>query len=341
MALLGRQRVTSSPRIALVGTGGTISAWSPGPLDMTGYTEPGARRLRLDEIVAAVPQMAEVADVVAVPGPAGPSHGLDLRALLGIADLVRNVRDDDTVDGVVVTHGTNMLEELAFLLSLVLAPGKPVVVTGSMRPLSALSSDGPIHLVDALRLAGCGAAEGRGVLVALDGKIWPARWVTKARTNGVAAFTGGDRGPCGAIEPDGAVVFFAPEERTGPTLPVTAADPLPRVDVVLSYAGADAVPIEAVLAAGAAGLVSAGTGAGFATPAEHAALVEAVGTGVVVCQSSRAAGRVHRRPALVRDGIVAAQYLGPVPSRILLALALVEDADPDRIQSLFDRVSGT
>ncbi|HEY0507523.1 MAG TPA: asparaginase domain-containing protein, partial [Blastococcus sp.] len=94
--------MTSSPRIALVGTGGTISAWSPGPLDMTGYTEPGARRLRLDEIVAAVPQMAEVADVVAVPGPAGPSHGLDLRALLGIADLVRNVRDDDTVDGVVV-----------------------------------------------------------------------------------------------------------------------------------------------------------------------------------------------------------------------------------------------
>jgi L-asparaginase len=307
---------------------------------MTGYTEPGARRLGLEEILAAVPQAAEVADVVAVPGPAQPSHALDLRGLLGIADLVRIARADESVDGVVVTHGTNMLEELAFLLSLVLPPGKPVVLTGAMRPLSALSSDGPIHLVDALRLAGCRAAAGRGVLVTLDGRIWPARSIRKVRTNGIAAFTGGDRGPCGAIEPDGAVVFFAREERTGPSLPTTAADPVPRVDVVFSYAGADAVPIEAVVAAGAAGLVSAGTGAGFATPAEHAALVRAAEAGVVVCQSSRGSGRVHRRPELVRDGIVAAQYLGPLSSRILLALALVETRDVDRIQSLFDSVAG-
>jgi L-asparaginase len=333
--------VTPLPRIALVGTGGTISAWSPSPLDMTGYTEPGARRLRLDEIVAAVPEVADVAEVVPVVGPVQPSHALDLSGLLVIADLVRTVRDDDSIDGVVVTHGTNVLEELAFLLSLVLAPGKPVVVTGAMRPLSALSSDGPIHLVEALRLAGCDAAAGRGVMVALDGRIWSARSVTKARTNGIAAFTGGDRGPYGAIEPDGAVLFFGREERTGPTLTVTAADPLPRVDVVLSYAGADAVPIEAVVAAGAAGLVSAGTGAGFATPAEHAALVAAVEAGVVVCQSSRGTGRVHRRPELVRDGILAAQYLGPVASRILLALGLVEDRDADRIQSLFDCVASS
>lgn len=340
MALLGGQRVTTLPRIALVGTGGTISAWSQSSLDMTGYTEPDARRLGLAEIVAAVPEVAEVADVVPVPGPAQASHSLDLRGLLGIADLVRTVRNNDTIDGVVVTHGTNMMEELAFLLSLVLAPGKPVVVTGAMRPLSALSSDGPIHLVDAVRLAGCTGSTGRGVLVALDGRIWPARWVTKARTNGIAAFSGGDRGPHGAIEPDGAVVFFAREERPGPTLPVTAADPVPRVDVVLSYAGADAVPIEAALAAGAAGLVSAGTGAGFATPAEHAAMLNAIEMGVVVCQSARGSGRVHHRPELVRDGIVAAQYLGPVASRILLALALVEDSDTERIQSLFDSVAG-
>ncbi|MGY1805830.1 asparaginase domain-containing protein [Blastococcus sp. SYSU D00669] len=330
--------MTALPRIALVGTGGTISGWSPDPLDLTGYTEPGARRLTLAEVLAAVPEAGAVADVVAVPGPAGPSHGFGLPDLLGIADLVRSVRDG--ADGVVVTCGTNALEELAFLLSLVLEPGPPVVVTGAMRPLSALSGDGPLHLVDALRVAGSPAAAGRGVLVAVDGRIWPGRWVTKARTNGLGAFAAGERGPCGAVEPDGAIVFFSREDAAGALLPVTAADAVPRVDVVLSYAGADGVPIEAAVAAGAAGLVSAGTGAGFATPAEHAALVRAVGAGVVVVQSARGSGRVHPRPELVRDGIVAAQYLGPVAARVLLALALACGADARRVQSLVDAVAG-
>lgn len=334
--------MTPVPRIALVGTGGTITGWSPSPLDLTGYTEPDARRLTLAETLAAVPEVAEVADVVQVAGPAGPSHALDLHGMLRIADVVRAVRDDEGVRGVVVTHGTNTLEELAFLLSLVLEPRKPVVLTAAMRPMSALSGDGPLNLVDALRVARSRAAEGRGVLVAVNGRIWSPRSVVKGRTAGTDAFTAGDLGPLGAIEPDGAVVFHHREDRPVPTIAVTAADRLPRVDVVLSYPGADSVLIDAAVAVGTAGLVSAGTGAGFATPAEQAALVRAAASGVVVCQSSRGgAGRVHRRQELVRGGILAGQYLSPVKCRVLLALALAQDADVERIQGLFDCFGGT
>jgi L-asparaginase len=328
--------------VALVGTGGTITAWSPSNLDLTGYTEAESQRLSLAELVAAVPEVAEIAVVRQVPAPAGPSHALGLPGLLGIAEHVRTVLADDAIHGVVVTHGTNTLEELAFLLSLVLETGKPVVLTAAMRPLSALSGDGPLNLVDAVRVAACPQAAGRGVLVALNGSIWSARQVSKAGTAGPDAFRGGDLGPLGFVDPDGSVVFQHREERRPPTLHVTAGTPVPRVDLVYSYPGADEVLVDAAVAAGAAGLVSAGTGAGFPTPAEHAALLRAVDAGVVVCQSYRGStGRVHPRPQLRRAGIVAGQSLGPFKCRILLALALVRDADVDRIQGLFDRVGGT
>jgi L-asparaginase len=338
VAVLGQQRVT----VALVGTGGTITAWSPDPLDLTGYTEAESERLSLAELVAAVPQVADVAEVRQVPVPAGPSHALGLPELLGIADRVRTALADGDVHGAVVTHGTNTLEELAFLLSLVLEPAKPTVVTGAMRPLSGLSGDGPLNLVDAVRVASCPRAAGRGVLVAMGGSIWSARQVTKARTAGTDAFGGGDLGPLGFVDPDGSVVFHHGEERRPLRLDVTAGDRIPRVDLVSSYPGADGVLIDAAVAAGAAGLVSAGTGAGFPTPAEHAALLRAADAGVVVCQSYRgSAGRVHPRPGLRRAGLVAGQDLSPFKCRILLALALVRDADAGRIQGLFDSVGGS
>ena len=328
-------------RVALVGSGGTITAWSPGSLDLTGYTEAESQRLSLAELVAAVPEVAEIAEIRQVPAPAGPSHALGLPGLLGIAAHVRIALADDEIHGVVVTHGTNTLEELAFLLSLVLDTGKPVVLTAAMRPLSALSGDGPLNLVDAVRVAAAARAAGRGVLVALGGSIWSARQVTKARTAGTDAFRGGDLGPLGFVDPDGSVVFHHREERPPPILDVTEADPIPRVDVVVSYPGADGALVDAAVAAGAAGIVSAGTGAGFPTPAEHTALLRAVEAGVVVCQSYRgSAGRVHPRPQLRRAGLVAGQTLNPFKCRVLLALALVRDADADRIQGLFDRVGG-
>ena len=326
--------------VALVGTGGTITGWSPSSLDLTGYAETESQRLSLAEVVAAVPEIAEIAEIRQISLPAAPSHALDLPDMLGIAGHVRTALADDEVTGVVITHGTNTLEELAFLLELVLAPGKPVVLTAAMRPLSALSGDGPLNLVDAVRVAVSPQAAGRGPVVAMNGAIWSPRRVTKANTAGSDAFRSADLGPLGFVDPDGTVIFHHREEHTPPVLDVIGAA-VPRVDLVVSYPGADGVLIDAAVAAGAAGLVSAGTGAGFPTPAEHTALVRAVAAGVVVCQSYRsAAGRVRPGPRLRRAGIVAGQGLHPGKCRILLALALATGAEAGRIQELLDRVDG-
>ena len=247
-------------RIALVGTGGTISAWSPATLDLTGYTEAEDQRLTLAELVAAVPDLERVAEVVQIPAEAGPSHALDLAGLLGVAAEVRRARERPGVRGVVVAHGTNTLEELAFLLDLVLGPGTPVVLTAAMRPLSALSGDGPLNLVNAARVALCPAAAGRGALVVVDDAIWSARRVAKTGTAGTGAF--GGLGPLGEVDPGGQVRFRFAEEHSAPILPVTETTPVPRVDVVVSYPGADGALIDAAVAAGARGLVSAGTGRG-------------------------------------------------------------------------------
>lgn len=336
---MGQQRLTR-PVVALVGTGGTITAWSAAKLDLTGYTEAESQRLSLAEVVAAVPEVGEVAEVRQIAAPAAPSHALGLPDLLGIAGHVRAALADDEVRGVVVTHGTNTLEELAFLLALVLPPGKPVVLTAAMRPLSALSGDGPLNLVDAVRVAADPRAAGRGPLVAMNGVLWSPRQVTKAHTAAIDAFRGGDLGPLGFVDPDGTVIFHHREERPWPVLDV-AESAVPRVDLVVSYPGADGALIDAAVAAGAAGLVSAGTGAGFPTPAEQEALARAVAAGVVVCQSYRgAAGRVRLSPRLRRAGIVAGQTLSPFKCRVLLALALATGADADRAQELFDHVGG-
>lgn len=340
MAEMGEEPV-SEPlgRIALVGTGGTISAWSPATLDLTGYTEAEDQRLTLAELVAAVPDLERVAEVVQIPAEAGPSHALDLAGLLGVAGEVRRARERPGVRGVVVAHGTNTLEELAFLLDLVLGPGTPVVLTAAMRPLSALSGDGPLNLVNAARVALCPAAAGRGALVVVDDAIWSARRVAKTGTAGTGAF--GGLGPLGEVDPGGQVRFRFAEEHSAPILPVTETTSVPRVDVVVSYPGADGALIDAAVAAGARGLVSAGTGAGFPTPAEVTALRRAAEAGVVVCQSYRgASGGVRPSARLRADGFVAGQDLSPYKCRVLLALALAAGAGRAGIQDLFDTFGG-
>ncbi|WP_213453538.1 asparaginase [Rhizomonospora bruguierae] len=327
------------PRITLVSTGGTISAVGRDRLDLSRYGDTNRHR-ELCALLDEIPELAAVAEIHPEVRPALPSHGMGLADLLDLGRLVRRLTGEPNIAGVVVTYGTNTLEETAFFMDLVCPPGKPVVVTGAMRPASGLSADGPLNLLNAVRLAASPGARGRGVLVLLDDTIHAARDATKAATNRVAAFRGGEVGPLGFVESDGTVVFHHRLERW----PAQGAfDPssltgLPRVDVVVSYLGADGAMVEASVRAGAAGIVSAGTGAGYPTPAERAALERAAEAGVVVCQASRvAAGRVTPRPEAVPHGFVTCGNLNPWKTRLLLALALTHSRDPARIQPLFDR----
>jgi L-asparaginase len=330
--------------VALVSTGGTIDSLGSSRLDLAWYTET-RNRLGESELLAGLPELDELAKVEQVPLSFArrPSYGIGTGEWLQLARLVETLVSRDDIDGVVVTHGTNTLEETAYFLHLAVPTLKPIVLVGAMRPASGLGSDGALNLVRAVQVAGSDLARGHGTLVVLNDTIYSARDVTKTATFRVQTFQAPDAGPLGYADADGTVVFYHRSARN----PLGAAghfalaglDELPRVDVLVSYVGADATLVDAAVAAGAAGLVSAGTGAGHPTPAEQEAYDRAITRGIVVCQSSRVgSGRVSRSPRMTARQIVTADNLQPWKAKVLLALALTTTVDPEEIQHLFDRL---
>ncbi|HWP63992.1 MAG TPA: asparaginase [Candidatus Binatia bacterium] len=334
--------MTKRPRIALVATGGTIDALGADRLDLAFYLETG-RRLGPGELLARIPEVAGIAEVVEVPFRPRPSHAFRDADLLELWRTVDGAFADGA-DGVVVTHGTNTLEETAYFLHLTARTERPIVLTGAMRPASAVSSDGDLNLLNAIRVAADPGAIGLGTLVLLDDRIWSAREVTKGSTFRTDAFVARDTGPLGVADADGRVVWFHRPVRgraagAPPPFDVRGLDALPRVDVAVSYVGADGTAVDAFVAAGARGIVSAATGAGYPTPSEAAALERATAAGVVVVIASRVgAGRVARSPSMAARGWVAAGDLVPWKARLLLSLALTRSADPDEIQTWFDEL---
>ena len=343
---------TRRRRVAVVTTGGTIDSLGADRLDLAAYLETG-NRLEPGALVASVaPELAQVADAVEVPFRRLRAHAMTDVDLADLADLVRGLLGGttgtagtadaaDAADGVVITHGTNTLEETAWLLHLVLDTTAPVVLTGAMRPASALGADGPLNLVSAVRLAASPHVERQGVLVLLDDTIHGARDVTKSNTLRTSAFADGAAGPLGWVDGDGAVVLAHIPGRGWQTpgrFAVVDLRALPRVDVLVTYQGADGALIDAAVAAGARGIVSAGTGAGYPTPLEVEALERAAQHGVAIVQASRVpAGRVPPVPSLAARGFVAAGDLRPWKARILLRLALAAGiTDPTALQALFD-----
>jgi L-asparaginase len=327
------------PRVALILTGGTIDSVGTDRLDLAWYIEAG-KRLGDGELVGSVPELKQVAELTEMPFRRLPSHALTAKDLLDLNRTIHDILLNDQADGVVITHGTNTLEETAYFLTLTLKTDKPVVLVGSMRPASALSADGYLNLVNGVRVAASPEARGRGVMVVLNDTILAARDVTKTATYRVQTFQGRDLGPLGYADNDGRVVFYhypARKHTTQTEFDVRGLDDLPRVDVVLGYIGADGTMIDAAVAAGAQGIVAASTGAGRPTPLEEKALDAASAKGVVICQSSRVgSGRAVRSPGLVRKGWIAADNLVPWKAKLLLQLGLTATREPDALQRLFD-----
>jgi L-asparaginase len=329
------------PRVAIVTTGGTIDSVGVDRLDLAAYLDTGVR-LEPGALVASVAdELATVADAREVPFRRLRAHALTDDDLADLVELVRGLFERDEADGVVITHGTNPLEETAWLLHLVVADERPIVVMGAMRPSSALSGDGGLNLVNAVRVAAAPQARGLGALVVLDDTIHAARSATKHDTMRVHAFADGAGGPLGWIDGDGRVVLdHRPARATTLRGAFAGADlrAQPRVDIVLTYLGADGTLVDAAVAAGARGIVSAGTGAGYPTPGEVEALERAHDAGVIVVQATRVgAGRVPPIPSLVTRGWVAADDLQPWKARILLRLALAAGThERAALQALFE-----
>ena len=325
-------------KVAIIGTGGTISSIGYGPLDLLDYAHSG-RKMTVDQVVEKFPVVREAADLTLVPFTAvgspeiGPAHWLD---------LVRVVHDavaaDPSLDGVVITHGTATTEETAYFLNLTLKVPQAVVVVGAQRPASAESTDAALNLYNAVRVAADPQSRGMGVLVMLNDEIQSAREVTKTSTLRLQTFRTPDFGVLGHADGDGIRYYRQPLRRRAPetAFDVSGMSGLPRVDISYSYGGVDGTAVRAFVAAGAKGIVAASFAPGMSHPQEVAALEEAARQGVAVVISTRAgSGRVTQRKWANDRGFIAADNLNPQKARILLMVALAHGADREGIIGMF------
>jgi L-asparaginase len=318
---------TAKPLVFVVGTGGTIGSAGD-------YWTGNTTRVPIAELVRTA-GMDSVATVESeqflnVPSSSiGPARWLELSR--HIADIFRTRPE---VRGIVVTHGTDTMEETAYFLDLTLGGDRPVVVTGSMRPSNMVGADGPANLTNAVRAVVDTAARGRGTMVLMDDRLFSARDVTKTNSTRVETFQAPDRGPLAIIDPEGAFYRTRSSGRTVAQFDISGLKDLPRVDVIYSYAGADSVAIDAVVAAGAKGLVIAGVGRGGMTGSQTGAVRRAVAQGVVVVASTRTgSGRV---PVGTTGNTIGSGDLNPQKARVLLALALTRTSDPVQIRKIFN-----
>ena len=326
----------SLPNVKILATGGTIAGRGASASQMLGYS-PG--EIGIQVLIEAVPEMKQYANVsgeqVANIGSFAMTHEIWLK----IANRVNELLALAEVDGIVITHGTDTLEETAYFLNLVVRSDKPVVLVGAMRPATAISADGPVNLLNAVRLAGSPAAKGKGVLVAMNDQLNGARDVTKTNTTHVETFKAPELGYLGYIQ-NGLPYFYREINRKHTfksEFDVKGLAELPYVEILYGHVNGDKVLVDALVAAGVKGIVHAGMGHGSIFPVTQDALAEAVKQGIPVVKSSRVGnGIVTRIADDDKYNFVAGDTLNPQKARILLMLALTKTKDPKEIQRIFD-----
>ncbi|SEK00772.1 L-asparaginase [Sphingobium sp. AP50] len=310
-----------SEKIAIVGTGGTFAMEARHAFDWVEYGEGGVVRPIADLLDGATAGL----DVALQPVDfrALGSTGITLSDWIDLARLVATIEV-----GCVITHGTATLEETAFFLSLVHRGDRPVVLTGAQRPANSAGSDALPNLRSAIAVAASPVARGAGVLVVIDNMIFAARDVTKESSGALDAFVAPEFGPLGRVEADGSVRFRRVAPPSAPAIDLTraiapSAVTLPRVDIAYSYAGADGTAIDAFVAAGARGIVSAGLLPGRPANGEARALAAAAAAGLFVIQGTRGGrGNVVPQAFLDRAGMIAGGDLSPQKLRIVAMLVL-------------------
>jgi len=325
-------------RVVIVATGGTIAGTAESST-AAGYT-PGA--MAVEMLIAAVPQLRRLADVRGVQLASVGSQDMNDELWVKLAVEVNRLLAGSDVDGVAITHGTDTIEETAYFLNLVVKSDKPVVLTGSMRPATSLSADGPLNIYNAVGVAADPRARGRGVLVVANDDIHGARAVTKRHTTDVQALVSPEVSLLGVCLFDDRDFIRSPFRAHTTATPFTLSptEALPRVDVIYAHAGMSPDLIDAAVANGAMGLVIAGVGDGNMTTRALDAVKRAIAQGVVVVRSSRVGEGVIRRNIEINDdalGTVASKELNPAKARVLLKVALTRTSDRAEIQAYFDR----
>ncbi len=326
------------PNIVILATGGTI-AGAAATGTQAGYT---SGEVGVDTLIAAVPQLSELAQISGEQVANVGSQDMNDEVWLKLAGRINALLGSDEVDGVVITHGTDTIEETAYFLNLVVNSEKPVVMTAAMRPATALSADGPLNIYNAVAVAADPRARGRGVLVVINDDIHGARGMTKTSTTDVQTFVSAERGLMGATLYGENRYYRAPYRlhTSGSEFSLDGVNSLPRVDVIYITAGVSADLIDAAVANGAKGIVTAGVGNGNMTSEALKALERARKKNVVVVRSTRVtSGTVGRNIETDDDamGTVASGELNPAQARVLLKLILTKTDLPKDVQAYFDQ----
>jgi L-asparaginase len=326
----------TQPTLALIGTGGTIAGAASAASVSTDY-KPAS--LSLAAVVDTVPELRARYDIeVTQPMQLAsydvrPEHWLDLHA------AVMQAVNNPAVTGIVVTHGTDTLEETATFLHLSVDSDKPIVVVGAMRPATAYSADGPANLLDACSVAACPGARGRGTLVVMNGRIHSGLWVGKRHVSSVEAFDSPLAGALGEVA-DQSIQWFRAAARA-PTVVWQTPTAWPRVDIAVAYAGVDETAMRAFVAAGARGIVHAGLGNANTPTACRAFIQSLPAQGVLVARCARfITGSVTRASvyADAQHGILTAGPLPPHKVRIVMLLGLAHGMNGPAIQAWIDRI---
>tara|TARA_R110000868_G_scaffold410505_4_gene698813 strand:- start:44557 stop:45543 length:987 start_codon:yes stop_codon:yes gene_type:complete len=324
-------------QIHILATGGTIASQSVNTLDE--HYE--LADVGIDALLTSVPELGQIADIQTEQIAQVSSQYMSEDIWFSLAKRIEALSADDNVDGIVITHGTDTLEETAYFLNLVCHTDKPIVLTGAMRPANALSSDGPKNILSAVTTAASDAAIGKGVLVVLNNDIHAARYVSKTHVSALDAFKSPDFGMLGTIVNQDAVFYQQPTRLHTSQSEFSLDDisSLPCVDIIYGYAFADKHLVKAAVADGVKGIVSAGVGRGYQSAAIQEALHEASQQDIIVVRSSRINGGIINRDPSMDDqyGFVTGDNLNPQKARVLLMLALAKTQSHSTIQTMFQQ----
>ncbi|GAA5937836.1 asparaginase [Sporobolomyces koalae] len=331
----GNSTYDNLPKLLIVATGGTIAGQSASETDSTAYT-PGV--VKIDTLIDAVPELLKTAQIDGIQYSNVGSESLTDEIALGLSKLSNQALcgQDAQYDAVLITHGSDTLEETAFLLDVTVNCSKPVVVVGSMRPSTAISADGPNNLLSAARTAVAPASRDRGALIVLNDRICSAHYCQKNEQNTVDTFTSPEFGFLGhllSIEP----VYHYPavQPLAKKTFDVSSVDKLPQVEIFYGYQGSDWHLVNASIASGAKGLIIAGTGAGSMTDAGKPYLDAVLAQGIPVVRSSKI-----NNGFVVPQGnsteLIASGSLNPVKARRMLQVLLALNKSNKEIRSAFE-----
>jgi len=326
----------AKPRVVILATGGTIAGAQAEGQD-AGYK---SGSFKVEDLIKAVPHLDELAEITGEQVVNIGSQDMNNEVWLKLAKRLNEVLAQRDVDAVVITHGTDTMEETGYFLSLVTHSKKPVVMVGSMRPATGTSADGPANIYNAVSVAVHPKASGRGVMVLLNDEIHYAREATKTNTTQLDTFKSPNRGKAGMTNA-GRVYFYdalATKHTTASVFSVDGLAELPRVDIFYAHANVGREYIDHCVAIGCKGIVLAGVGDGNATQTAVAGLQDAIKKGVAVVRSSRTNSGITDRNVELNDdemGSIASMELNPQKARVLLMLGLTKTRDAKKLQEFF------